>query len=604
MAILGEILISIKASAGQFISEVKTAGDATNKFVDALDKHKSTIKEISRVFAIASGAMAGALAYTISEAANAERVDARLSQSLLNVGISSSKTAANLSDLASQIEKTSAFGDEELKTTMATLINMTGDYNVALNHTQTVADVARAAQIDLNTAARLVGQAYLGNTGALTRYGIVIDKGKTGMEALAILHERFAGAAFKFSKTFTGQMDSLKNSIGNIAEKIGLALLPALNKFLDSINKIARNLENMTDEQATAILKFGLLATAITGGIALLGTLATSLVSIRAAFLLTQTGATALFTTLMAHPFVAMAASVLAVVSALTFFGNKIVEDQNKHAAFKASTQGQIQKFTELKDIATRAGSQLVWFAGQQITGTEAAKKYDIILDMLNGKIKTNTKVTKENTAAKAESQDQTTSLTRSLKEAALEMQSEKAQVAAYTGSVVAGFDAMTASVIQNNRLTGEELKIGLKAMLNSMLDYYMQQLSAQLAVYTSMIFNPFTAAAGIGGIGSTLAQMAVLSGLKIGVAMLEDGGITKAGHPILSMIGEGSSPEAIIPLPKLVPIIREAMTTNNNSQVQIVINAGDDLKGMNWDALVKTQIKPALDRNLRMAGA
>lgn len=603
MAVLGEILVQIKATAGQFVSELKTASDATGTFINALDKHKDAIKDISRSFAVASAAMAGALAYSVNEAAGAEKINARLVQSLKNIGISSTGAADALQNTAESVGSLASFCEDDLKFAMASVINMTGDYNVALKHTSTIADLARAAQVDLQTAARLVGMAYNGNTSALNRYGISIAKGMSGMQALDAIQRRFYGSGASYTKTFNGQMETLKNLVGDIAKRIGATLLPSLNSFLQKVNGIALSIANMSTEQATTIAKFLAFGTAITGAIAVLGTFSTSLVSINAAFALARTGATALFTTLMAHPFVAMAVAIASVVTALGYLGNKVVEDQNKHAQYKASTQGQIDKFTALKDIATRAGNELVWFAGRQITGIEAAKKYDIILDMLNGKLTTNTKKTKENGDAKIVAAKKTDTLTESLKKAAIEMANNENTTKAYSGAVVSGFDAMTAAVVENNRLTGEELKIGLKAMLDAILSYYMQQLAAQMAVYVSMLFNPITAANAAGGIAATAAQMAVVSGLKIGVALLENGGIVD--RPTLSWIGEGSSPEAVIPLPKLAPMIQEAMnTTNNNGDISITINAGGDMRDVNWDALVKTQIKPALDRNLRMAGA
>ncbi|CAB4184472.1 hypothetical protein UFOVP1573_38 [uncultured Caudovirales phage] len=133
----------------------------------------------------------------------------------------------------------------------------------------TAQDLARAKNISLEAATKLVGRAFAGNTGALSRYGIQIEKGAKGVEALGAINKKVAGVAEQYSKTFAGQFDIVRDSINETVESIGMAIgggegLPTFVRLLegirpvvdDLIGEINKNLPNIQAFSRELVEKF------------------------------------------------------------------------------------------------------------------------------------------------------------------------------------------------------------------------------------------------------------------------------------------------------------------------------------------------------------
>ena len=96
-------------------------------------------------------------------------------------------------------------------------------------------DLARAKTIDLETATNLVSQALSGNGRVLAAYGISIKDAATPLEALRELQSAVGGQAEAFAGTFQGQMAILEESVSNLKDSIGGALLEAINPLLKEL---------------------------------------------------------------------------------------------------------------------------------------------------------------------------------------------------------------------------------------------------------------------------------------------------------------------------------------------------------------------------------
>ena len=253
MALLSELFVNIKADAKGFKTGITEAKQGLKQFTESIKKNQAAIQNTGKAFLAFSAALTGAIAFNVKQASDAEKTNALLANSLKNIGEESAEANKRLQDLASSIELTSGFGDEELKVAMTDLTNITGDYNVSLMHTKTVADLARASQIDLRTAARVAGMAFIGQTGMLTRYGLKLEKGMRGMEALEFIQKRFAGASDTFMDTFEGQWELFIQSISDVGETLGKSLLPALTDFFTNANETLQGLAAMDKQMAANI---------------------------------------------------------------------------------------------------------------------------------------------------------------------------------------------------------------------------------------------------------------------------------------------------------------------------------------------------------------
>jgi hypothetical protein len=179
---------------------------------------------------------------SVASAAEAETVWNRLAGSLQNAGVQFNAVAGEIEGVVTALETTSTLGDEDVAGTLQTLVRISGDYAASLAQVRTVADLAAGAQIDLDTAAQLVGKAMIGQTDTLKRYGIVVQEGD---DALALLQERFAGMAENEAKTLQGQMTQLSNAWGDFQEAIGNALV-AMSGSESIIGRVTEGIRALT----------------------------------------------------------------------------------------------------------------------------------------------------------------------------------------------------------------------------------------------------------------------------------------------------------------------------------------------------------------------
>lgn len=126
-----------------------------------------------------------------------------------------------------KMRDTAAVDDSVLKPALTSLIATTGDYEKSITLAALAADIARGKNIDLGTAAELVGKVAMGNTSILKRYGITLDEGATSTEALAALQTKFGGQAEAYGNTTAGAMQKVSLTIGDFREELGSSLGPA-----------------------------------------------------------------------------------------------------------------------------------------------------------------------------------------------------------------------------------------------------------------------------------------------------------------------------------------------------------------------------------------
>ena len=102
---------------------------------------------------------------------------------------------------------------------------------------------------DLNAAADLVGKSFGSSTNALSRYGIEVHGVVGSSERLESLTENiailFGGQATAAAQTFSGRVDQMSNSLGDMAEAIGKSIVPVLDPFIDDINRAALNMKDL-----------------------------------------------------------------------------------------------------------------------------------------------------------------------------------------------------------------------------------------------------------------------------------------------------------------------------------------------------------------------
>lgn len=227
-------LILDKASADRLR---KDAAEAINKGTDPA-KAKKNLSAVDAAFGKlkkAALALGGVLATVfavrkivdfgkaaVAAATEAGAIWNRLGQAVENAGHSFEAVRPEIEKTARAMQDVTTVGDEDFASVLTELITVSNDYRGSLENVAVVADLAAAKQIDLRTAAQLVGRAMVGETGTLSRYGIVVQE---GADAIEVLRERFRGFAENEAETFAGKLTQLNNEWGDFKQAVGEALI-------------------------------------------------------------------------------------------------------------------------------------------------------------------------------------------------------------------------------------------------------------------------------------------------------------------------------------------------------------------------------------------
>jgi|GEM_PF-6211236 len=171
-----------------------------------------------------TGLALGALtALAVRAAGESEAIQQRLQQSVENTGTAYDDLEGRI-DAMNKTALDFAFDDEAASAALQSLVDATGDADLALTDMNLVMDVARGRNIDLAAAAKIVAAAEQGRYGSLARLGIQIDDNATREEALGALQAKYAGQAEAYAETNAASWDRMGNAAGNALEKVGGAV--------------------------------------------------------------------------------------------------------------------------------------------------------------------------------------------------------------------------------------------------------------------------------------------------------------------------------------------------------------------------------------------
>lgn len=253
-----EIVVTGKDEASKTFTLIGKAGeDMSKKFVSAG----------KAMMAAGAGIVAGLVAAT--SAAQTERVNIqRLSAVLDNVGVSYDNVKESLEAVILATQHKTGVADDQQRAALSELVIATGDYQKALELLPLVIDLAAAKEMDLSTAAEVVGRVAAGNVTILTRYGITLEEGATAAEALAAMQDKVTGAAEKMANP----IDILKASLSDMTESIGNALLPTLQEFTDKAVVIIEKISAWATENPKVMQTLlGIGGVLVAGGAILMG---------------------------------------------------------------------------------------------------------------------------------------------------------------------------------------------------------------------------------------------------------------------------------------------------------------------------------------------
>lgn len=298
------------------ISAENKANAAFKQIDDALEGHEKRIKNITEaskkvaaVGAVAFGAIVGEVALATKAYAESESQLARVDQTLRNVVSTVGGNFSQMSDRArefgAQLQAIGGIGDEAGAEGFAKMLMVSGGDMVEASKLATLAaDLATAKQIDYATAVKTVSMTVAGNTKVLKEYGITLDENATSQEALAALTASVDGQYRTFGQTIEGQSAIMKQSLGDLQENIGKALLPVIQKVIEAITPLINKFVEWTGKNPELVSKIVLIAGAVAALITVVGTLGAILPAIIAGF------------TFIASPIGLIVIGIMAVIAA------------------------------------------------------------------------------------------------------------------------------------------------------------------------------------------------------------------------------------------------------------------------------------------------
>jgi len=227
---MSSLMIDIAANIASLQRDMAKAQTTVEGFGKSVTSAFSTLGKLAGLAGLSTGLMDCATA-----AMDAEKAMVKMGVALKNQGSYSQAAMKDMQDFAAQIQKTTAYEDDATLAMMANLKSYGMTTEEVKKATKVALDFATAKRdegMTVSTASDLLGKAYVGATGQLSRYGIVIDKsiedGKKFEAVMQQLNSRFGGAAQADLATYAGQWQQIKNEFGDIQETIGFGVLKSI----------------------------------------------------------------------------------------------------------------------------------------------------------------------------------------------------------------------------------------------------------------------------------------------------------------------------------------------------------------------------------------
>ena len=220
---------------------------------------------------------------------------------------------------AAELQSRSTFGDEEVIAQQAYLASLGMTERQINDVIEASAQLSVATGMTLESAVKNLAKTYGGLTGELGESipalkSLTAEQLKSG-EAVKYILENYQGYAEAAAQSGTGSMRQLKNQLGDLAEQLGMILMPALQKIVGWISNMVTWFQNLSPTTQKVIVVIASLAAAIGPVLTVGGKLLAMLPLIKAAF-------------------TAMTGPIGLVISALVALGAAFVSARQQQAEF------------------------------------------------------------------------------------------------------------------------------------------------------------------------------------------------------------------------------------------------------------------------------
>lgn len=264
---VGSIAYDARINTKDFISDSKTVNKEANSLGDSIAKGFKNAEAGSKILLTSLvAAAAGAVAFGVASLKafqESEDVIAQTNAVIKSTGGAAGIATADVLKLASALQKSTAYSDEQVASAENMLLTFTSiGKDVFPQATKTVLDMSTALGQDTKASAIQLGKALqdpIRGITALRRVGVnftdkqkdviqgLVDTGKTAEAQkliLAELNREFGGSAEAAGKTFAGSIQRLKNSFNDLQEELGKTISKALVPLADKFSGLVKTMED------------------------------------------------------------------------------------------------------------------------------------------------------------------------------------------------------------------------------------------------------------------------------------------------------------------------------------------------------------------------
>lgn len=218
----------------------KKTGDAGDTVGGFGDKMKQVGGNIAQAFA--GLGVVDFLKNATEAAAEDQAAHERLATSLKNSIGAWDGTTDSVEKWITKMQFAKGFSDNDLRESMASLVEVTHNVSDAQTLAGTAMDIARAKGIPLAQATDLLAKAHEGNTKALIAQFPELKQLQNAhastAEIIDTVTNAVKGQADTFAGTATGKTEIFHQKLGELNESIGAHLLPVMSGLADALNKI------------------------------------------------------------------------------------------------------------------------------------------------------------------------------------------------------------------------------------------------------------------------------------------------------------------------------------------------------------------------------
>lgn len=258
----GTVTVKFLGDLADLQKKTHDAGDTVGGFGD---KMKQAAGGIAQAFA--GLGVADYLKNATEAAAEDQAAHEKLVQSLHNsIGAFAGTTDA-VEKWITKMQFAKGFSDNDLRTSFASLTDVTHNVADTQELLGTAMDIARAKGIPLADAADLLAKAHEGNTKAIKaqfpELAKLISDHASAQEVISAVTDTVKGQADTFAGTATGKTEIFHQKMNELTEAIGAHLLPIMAGLADWLNKIITWFSNLPGPVQTGIVVVAGIAAAL-----------------------------------------------------------------------------------------------------------------------------------------------------------------------------------------------------------------------------------------------------------------------------------------------------------------------------------------------------